>query len=87
MFGLLAAAWPVATSQADCCVATCSAARAFGLGFVPLTRERFDLVVRRKHLESMGISRLPDTLSAGVFRRELEARGGYDTRHTGQLIA
>ena len=86
-FGHLEAAWQVATSQADCCVATCSAARAFGLDFIPLTRERYDLVVRKEHLANPAMTRLFDTLSRAVFRRELEAQGGYDTRQTGQQIA
>lgn len=86
-FGHLAAAWQVATSQADVCVSTCAAARAFGLGFIPLVRERYDLVVRRSHLDNTGLTRLLDTLSEGVFRRELEAQGGYDTRDTGKRIA
>ena len=86
-FGHLAAAWQVAASQADCCVTTCSAARVFGLGFIPLARERYDLVVRREHLAMAELTRLLDTLSMGVFRRELEAQGGYDTRHSGQRIA
>ena len=85
-FGHLASAWQVATSQADCCVATCSAARVFGLGFIPLKRERYDLVVRKEHLEITGMTRLLDTLSRGAFRRELEVQSGYDTRQTGQRI-
>jgi putative molybdopterin biosynthesis protein len=86
-FGHLAAAWQVAASHADCCVSTCSAARAFGLGFLPLTRERYDLVVRKEHLVNPGLIRLLETLSRGAFRRELEAQGGYDTGQTGQQIA
>ncbi|MDQ6758694.1 MAG: helix-turn-helix domain-containing protein [Acidobacteriota bacterium] len=86
-FGHLAAAGRVATGQADCCVSTRSAARAFGLGFIPLVRERYDLVVRREHWGSTGLTRLLDTLSEGGFRRELEAQGGYDTRQTGQRVA
>ncbi len=85
-FGHLAAAWHVATGLADCCVATRSAARAFGLGFIPLVLERYDLVVRREHWGSTGLTRLLDTLSKGGFRRELEAQGGYDTRQTGQRV-
>lgn len=31
--------------DADCCIATRSAVQAFGLGFVPLKIERYDLVM------------------------------------------
>lgn len=49
-FGHLSAAHAVVTGQADCCVATRSAARAFDLDFVPLRSERYDFVLERNTL-------------------------------------
>jgi molybdate-binding protein/DNA-binding XRE family transcriptional regulator len=85
--GHLAVAWRVYSALADCCVATRSAARAFGLDFLPLTSERYDLVIRAEHLELAAIQRLLDTLTQAAFRRELEGRCAYDTRETGRRIA
>ena len=85
--GHLAAAWRVYTGLADCCLATRSAARAFGLDFLPLASERYDLVIRREHLQLASVERLLDTLSQAAFRRELEGRCAYDTRETGRRIA
>lgn len=85
--GHLAAAWRVYTSLADCCVATRSAARAFGLNFLPLTSERYDLVIRSEHLQLGAVERLLDTLTQAAFRRELEGRCAYDTRETGRRVA
>jgi len=82
--GHLPAAWRVYTGMADCCVATRSAARAFGLDFVPLASERYDLVIRSEHLATTAVDRLLDTLAQAAFRRELEALCGYDTRETGK---
>jgi molybdopterin molybdotransferase/putative molybdopterin biosynthesis protein len=82
--GHLPAAWRVYSGMADCCVATRSAARAFGLDFIPLASERYDLVIRREHLATTPVERLLDTLAQGAFRRELEALCGYDTRQTGK---
>ena len=84
--GHLPAAWRLYAGLADCCVATRSAARAFGLDFVPLTSERYDLVLHREHLELATVERLLDTLSQASFRRELEALCGYDTRATGRRV-
>jgi len=81
--GHLAAAWRVHGGLADCCVATRCAARAFGLEFIPLTTERYDLVLHREHLQLAAVERFLDTLSEGSFRRELEGLCGYDTRQTG----
>jgi molybdate-binding protein/DNA-binding XRE family transcriptional regulator len=82
--GHLAAAWRVYAGLADCCVATRSAARAFGLDFVPLTSERYDMVLRQEHLELGAVERLLDILTQAAFRHELEALCGYDTRETGR---
>jgi molybdopterin molybdotransferase/putative molybdopterin biosynthesis protein len=84
--GHLAAAWQVRTGAADCCIATRAAARLFGLGFLPLVSERYDLAIRRQHLDLPQIQNLLDTLSRLSFRRELESAGGYDTKVSGQRM-
>ncbi len=84
--GHLPAAWRVQTGAADCCIATRAAARLFGLGFIPLVTERYDLAVRRTHLDLPAIQALFDTLGRASFRRELESTGGYDTRAAGQRV-
>jgi len=84
--GHLPAAWRVQTGEADCCVATRAAARLFGLGFVPLVSERYDLAIRRQHLDLPGIQALLDVLSRSRFRRELDSLGGYDTTAAGQRM-
>lgn len=85
--GHLAAAWRVYSGISDCCLATRSAARAFGLDFVPLTRERYDLVIRQEFLGMAATERLLDVLTQAAFRRELDALCGYDTRETGRRMS
>jgi putative molybdopterin biosynthesis protein len=84
--GHLAAAWQVRTGAADCAIATRAAARLFGLGFIPLAAERYDLVLRRAHLDLPAVQALLDTLSRSGFRRELEAMGGYDMQPAGRRV-
>ncbi len=84
--GHLPAAWQVQSGQADCCIATRAAARVFGLGFIPLVSERYDLAIRRQHLDMPAIQAVLDTLSRSNYRRELESLGGYDTRAAGQRL-
>ncbi len=83
--GHLAAAYAVATGTADCCIATRSAAQAFGLGFVPLEQERFDLVLFRRDLALPAVQALLDVLQRATLRRKLERQAGYETRHTGAM--
>jgi molybdate-binding protein/DNA-binding XRE family transcriptional regulator len=84
--GHMEAAWRVHAGLADCCVATRSAARAFGLAFVPLTSERYDLMLREEHLRLGAVEKLLDTLTHSALRRELEGLCAYDTRETGNRV-
>jgi len=85
--GHLPAAWQVRIGHADCCVATRAAARVFGLDFIPLISERYDLVIRKQHIALPGMQLLLDTLNRTAFRRELEGLGGYDTSGAGKRMA
>jgi putative molybdopterin biosynthesis protein len=84
--GHLPAAWQVRSGDADCCIATRAAARVFGLDFIPLASERYDLAIRRHHLDHPPVETLLDTLNRASFRRELEGLGGYDTSAAGRRL-
>ncbi|MBN2083588.1 MAG: helix-turn-helix domain-containing protein [Anaerolineales bacterium] len=84
--GHLPAALMVKSGQVDCCLATKTSAFVFGLDFIPLERERYDLVIRRQNLNHPGVQILLDTLGRAAFRRELEGLGGYDTRIAGDRL-
>ncbi len=73
---------------ADAAIAPLAVARLLGLDFIPLEIERYDLVVPRDVAEEHpGVERLLDALSTSAVRRELDALGGYDTTHTGEVVA
>ena len=84
--GHLPAALAVSLKEADCCIATRSAARAFGLHFIPLATERYDLVIRRQHARLPAVVALMDVLNRAAIRRRLEVLAGYDTSHTGEVL-
>ncbi|MDH5670237.1 MAG: hypothetical protein OEY86_19725, partial [Nitrospira sp.] len=76
----------IAGHQADVGIGVRSAARHFGLDFVPLQIARYDLVVPKPYLTSHPtLSHLFETLADRAFRREIEALGGYDTSETGTV--
>jgi molybdate-binding protein/DNA-binding XRE family transcriptional regulator len=84
--GHLPAAWQVLSGAADGCIATRAAARVFGLDFIPLVSERYDLAMRKEHLDLPAMRGLLDVLGRSDFRRELEGLGGYDTKVSGQRL-
>jgi molybdate-binding protein/DNA-binding XRE family transcriptional regulator len=86
-YGHLAAAYCVVSGEADVCVATHSAARTFGLDFLPLHSERYDLVMRKRTAELPAVVAFLDVLQRATLRRKLEALAGYDTSQTGAIVA
>jgi putative molybdopterin biosynthesis protein len=84
--GHLPAAWQIKNGRVDCCLATKTAACVFGLDFIPLESERYDLVIRKHNLSHPAVEILLDTLGRTAFRRELEGLGGYDTKIAGNRL-
>jgi putative molybdopterin biosynthesis protein len=76
----------VARGKASVGLGLQAAARQFGLGFIPLFQERFDLVLAQELLESRRLQPLFDYLQNAEFRRAIEGLGGYETTHTGEQI-
>lgn len=84
--GHLEVAQAISMGAGDVGVATRDAAIAYGLDFIPLAEERFDLVLPLASLEDARISRLFDVMTSGAARRELAALG-YDVRSCGDRVA
>jgi molybdate-binding protein/DNA-binding XRE family transcriptional regulator len=85
--GHFAVAHAIATGGADIGVATRAAALAHDLEFVPLTEERFDLVMPSELASTPRVAQLIETLQGRAFRRELACLGGYQTRRSGDAIS
>jgi molybdate-binding protein/DNA-binding XRE family transcriptional regulator len=85
--GHLAAAYCVVSREADVCLATRSAAKTFGLDFMPLHSERYDLVIRKRTADLPGVKAFLDVLQRSTLRRKLEVLAGYDTSETGSVVA
>jgi len=82
----LAVAAAVASGAADCGLGIAAAARALDLEFVPLFKERYDLVIPREHYESARLRPLLDLLHDDRFRAEVAKLPGYDVRHMGEVV-
>jgi putative molybdopterin biosynthesis protein len=86
-YGHLSAAHAVLAGEADCCIATRSAAQTFGLDFVPLRSEQYDFVLHRETFRLAAVEALFDALQRASLRRKLETLAGYDTSQTGVIRA
>ena len=84
--GHLQVASAVAAGLADAGVASEPAARAYGLGFVPLADERFDLVLPGQHLGSREVQGLLKVLSSPWLLAQLASLPGYDPSACGAPV-
>jgi putative molybdopterin biosynthesis protein len=82
----LAVAATIAAGRADCGLGVQAAARAFGLDFVPVTEEPYDLVLEAATLDDPIVAPLLALLDDAAFRDAIVAMGGYSTRETGRRI-
>jgi molybdate-binding protein len=84
--GHLEVAQAVAMGAADSGIATRDAAIAYGLPFLPLAEERYDLVLRGESESDPRVQRFLNNLTTSSFRRELSALG-YDVSNAGERVA
>lgn len=83
----LAVAAAVQSGAADCGLAIHAAASALDLDFLPLFRERYDLVIPKEHYESPMLRALLDLLYSDPFRQAVAALPGYDVYLMGEVAA
>lgn len=83
----LALASAVGRGEADIAVGTEKIARQVdGVAFLPMQRERYDLVVKTDHLPRPEVQALLSVLRSQAFKAEFGAIGGYDLRDIGRVI-
>jgi putative molybdopterin biosynthesis protein len=82
----LAVAAAVAAGRADAGLGILAAARAYGLDFVPVAAEPYDLVTTPEILASGVLGPLLDLVGSPAFQARVTALGGYSTAETGRRV-
>lgn len=76
----------IASGMADVGIGVQTAAQRFGLGFVPLLRERYFLGAVSTALDGPQMHQVLDILSSSPFRAEVDALAGYDASESGAIL-
>jgi putative molybdopterin biosynthesis protein len=79
----LAVALAVKTGEVDAGMCVYSAAKALGLSFKPVATERYEIAIRREHLDDPRVAELCAAVTSPAFKEIMDRLGGYDTRETG----
>jgi putative molybdopterin biosynthesis protein len=83
----LAVAVAVSSGRADCGLGIHAAADALEMDFIPLFKERYDLIVPEDIYHSPLLAPLWLVINGPDFKKEVEALSGYDTENLGKTIA
>ncbi|MCK5428005.1 MAG: hypothetical protein KAI94_00960 [Anaerolineales bacterium] len=83
----LGVAAAIASGRADCGLGIAAAAQALDLDFIPLFKERYDLVIPREYYESDLLAPVLDIIKEGSFCQAIAELPGYDTDPMGTIIA
>ncbi|XPV77125.1 MAG: molybdopterin biosynthesis protein [Desulfovibrio sp.] len=76
----------VLTGTVDCGMGIHAAAKALNLDFVPLARERYDIIIPLKHIEDPRIRKMLNLVRTDSFAKKVQALGGYETSMSGKKM-
>ncbi len=85
-FTHMAVAVNVATGAVDCAMGIRAAATALDLDFIPLARERYDLILDAELMQEEKVQTLLELINDPVFQRKIRDLGGYETYLSGQFM-
>jgi len=84
----LAAASAVSSGDADVAVGTDKIARQVdNIDFIPLKKERYDLVVKKEDFQTFEIQTMLNIIRSTAFKSEFGNIGGYDISDMGKIVA
>jgi len=76
----------VLSGEADAGIATVAVSSLLGLEFVPVTRERFDMICDQSVFFQKGVQALVEVLNGEMFRKRVEGLGSYDFQSAGRIL-
>ena len=76
----------IAAGSADAGMGIYSAAKLYGLDFIPVCIEEYDLIIPDISWEMPQTKQLMETLKSDAFREKILAMGGYTVENPGEII-
>jgi len=75
----------VASGSADAGMGIYSAAKMYGLDFIPVCEEQYDFIMPEEYMEIKLVRHFIEILKSEEFRHTLQAMGGYNTDNAGRI--
>lgn len=80
-----AVAAQIAAGSADAGLGIYSAAKMYGLDFIPVCTEQYDLIIPDYAWDTPAVKKLPEVLQSEKFKARLAEMGGYTTDKPGTV--
>jgi len=76
----------ILSKDADVGIATVAVSKLLGLSFIPITQERFDMILGKSTFFEKGIQAFIEVLNSEGFRNRVPRLGNYDFRSSGKIL-
>lgn len=76
----------ILSKEVDVGIATIAVSKFFGLSFIPITRESFDMILDQTTFFEKGVQTFMEVLNSGEFRKRVSKLGNYDFKNSGKII-
>ena len=76
----------ILSGEADAGIATVAVSTMLGLDFIPITRERFDMICDQSIFFQKGVQALMQVLNGDLFRQRIKNLKGYDFGNAGRIL-
>jgi len=76
----------ILSKEADVGIATVAVSKFFGLSFIPITTENFDMVLEQSTFFEKGVQAFVEVLNSDEFRKRITKLGNYDFKSSGKIL-
>jgi excisionase family DNA binding protein len=76
----------ILSKEADVGIATIAISKLLGLSFIPITQERFDMILSKSTFFERGIQAFIEVLNSEGFRNRVARLGNYDFKSSGKIL-
>lgn len=76
----------ILNKKANVGIGSIAVSKLLGLHFIPITKERFDMIISREFFFNKGIQAIINLLHTKEFIEKIERIGGYDLKDSGKIL-
>jgi len=76
----------ILSKEVDVGIGTIAVSKFFGLSFIPITTESFDMILDQPTFFEKGVQALVEVLNSDEFRKRITKLGNYDFKNSGKIL-